>query len=158
MNLPFIDRIWSVRGSLTLDPFQSPAEAFGKLDGLFRAEGTSHKVEGDTLTFSKKDPLAQDKMATFNGGMLRVVEGGEGPELVYDLRSSALLFCFVLPFFFLGIAWLIKDSRTPAYVFAGLFTVLYVVGRILEPRLIKSVFRKRLSGETLPEGEVPLAQ
>lgn len=37
-------------------------------------------------------------------------------------------------------------SPTPAYVFAGIFVALYVGGRILEDRLIKSLFRKRLNG------------
>lgn len=37
-------------------------------------------------------------------------------------------------------------SPTPAYVFAGLFAALYLVGRILEDRLIKSLFRRRLAG------------
>jgi hypothetical protein len=37
-------------------------------------------------------------------------------------------------------------SPTPAYVFAGIFATLYVVGRILEDRLVKHLFRKRLSG------------
>jgi hypothetical protein len=39
-----------------------------------------------------------------------------------------------------------KPSPTPAYVFATMFAILYVVGRILEDRLAKSLFRKRLSG------------
>lgn len=39
-----------------------------------------------------------------------------------------------------------KPSPTPAYVFAGLFAVLYVVGRVLEDRLIKARFRKKLLG------------
>ena len=38
-------------------------------------------------------------------------------------------------------------SPTPAYVFAALFVVLYIGGRILEDHLIKSLFRKRLRGE-----------
>jgi len=37
-------------------------------------------------------------------------------------------------------------SPTPAYVFAGIFAALYVGGRILEDRLIKAQFRKRLLG------------
>jgi hypothetical protein len=39
-----------------------------------------------------------------------------------------------------------KGAPIPAYVFAGLFALLYVVGRILEDRLVKSLFRKRLMG------------
>ena len=39
-----------------------------------------------------------------------------------------------------------KPSPTPAYVFAAIFATLYVVGRILEDRLIKRVFRKKLTG------------
>jgi len=37
-----------------------------------------------------------------------------------------------------------KPSPTPAYVFAGIFVALYVVGRILEDRLVKALFRKSL--------------
>lgn len=37
-----------------------------------------------------------------------------------------------------------KHSPTAAYVFAGIFAVLYLVGRILEDWLIKRLFRKRL--------------
>lgn len=39
-----------------------------------------------------------------------------------------------------------KPSPTSAYVFAAIFATLYVIGRILEDRLIKSLFRKRLLG------------
>jgi hypothetical protein len=39
-----------------------------------------------------------------------------------------------------------KPSPTPAYVFAAIFATLYVIGRILEDRLIKTLFRKRLLG------------
>ena len=39
-----------------------------------------------------------------------------------------------------------KPSATPAYVFAGIFAFLYLVGRILEDRLVKALFRKRLFG------------
>lgn len=39
-----------------------------------------------------------------------------------------------------------RPSPTPAYVFAGIFAALYVGGRILEDRLIKRLFRKRLLG------------
>ncbi|BBC73932.1 conserved hypothetical protein [Altererythrobacter sp. B11] len=37
-------------------------------------------------------------------------------------------------------------SPTSAYVFAGIFAFLYLVGRILEDRLVRSRFRKRLQG------------
>jgi hypothetical protein len=39
-----------------------------------------------------------------------------------------------------------KPSPTPAYVFASLFALLYVVGRILEDRLVKARFAKSLLG------------
>lgn len=39
-----------------------------------------------------------------------------------------------------------KPTPTPAYVFAAIFATLYVVGRILEDRLIKALFKKRLLG------------
>jgi hypothetical protein len=39
-----------------------------------------------------------------------------------------------------------KHSPTTAYVFAGIFAALYVVGRILEDRLIRGLFRKSLFG------------
>lgn len=38
-------------------------------------------------------------------------------------------------------------SATPAYVFAGLFAALYLIGRILEAWLAKKLFRKALFGE-----------
>jgi hypothetical protein len=37
-----------------------------------------------------------------------------------------------------------KPSPTPAYVFAVMFAVLFVVGRVLEDRLIRRVFRRKL--------------
>lgn len=37
-------------------------------------------------------------------------------------------------------------SPTPAYVFAAIFATLYAIGRILEDRLVKALFRKRLLG------------
>lgn len=37
-----------------------------------------------------------------------------------------------------------KPSPTVAYVFAGIFATLYLIGRILEDRLVKRLFRKRL--------------
>jgi hypothetical protein len=81
--------------------------------------------------------------------------------------SRALLFCFLAPLLFLGIAQLTiainklqkpsaeaastsgKASDTapkPAYVFAAIFAALYAVGRILEDRLVKALFKESLLG------------
>ena len=193
MNLPFIDWIWHVRGSVTLSLGQSGDDVFNRLDPLFRQTGTSHQRTQDTLSFIKKAPAAQDKMSIFNRGALRIERGVAGSVLHYHLISRALLFCFLAPLLFLGIAQLTiainkwdkphpqdapkpvvrsmhpidkalgapvphtpnpadsgaerntkRPSPTPAYVFAGIFATLYVVGRILEHRMVKALFEKRL--------------
>jgi hypothetical protein len=193
MNLRFIDWIWHVRGSLALAPGQMSNDVFDRLDPLFRQTGTSHQRTNDTLTFTKKDHAAQDKMSIFDGGVLRVDKGVAGSVLRYHLISRALLFCFLAPLLFLSIAQLTvviakydkppheatkkhaamplnpidkalgapapdnskkddadsgkkgkKLSPKPAYIFAGIFASLYVVGRILEDWLIKARFKKRL--------------
>jgi hypothetical protein len=199
MNLRFVDWIWNVRGSLALAPGQSSNDAFDRLDPLFRESGTSHERTSDTLTFRKKDQVAQDRMSVFDGGVLQVEKGVAGAVLRYRLTSRALLFCFLAPLLFLGFAQLTivinkaekseaaktekkpekaeapmnpidkflgapapekpkkddkdkdkgrnkKPTPTPAYVFAGIFAALYVIGRILEDRLVKGLFRKRLLG------------
>lgn len=213
MNRRFIDWIWHVRGSVPLAPRQSAEEAFDRLAPLFRQVGTSHERADDMLVFTKKDQAAQDKMSVFDAGVLHVEQGTAGSVLRYCLTSRALLFCFLAPLLFLGLAQLTtivskyqkppaeaaekakkdkdvelpmnpidkalgapapekpkkdkkgdkgeddrkKLSPTPAYVFAGIFAVLYVVGRILEDMLVKGLFRKRLLAgpealsETLPE-------
>ena len=207
MNLRFIDWIWHVRGSLALAPGQSGNDAFDRLDPLFRQTGTSHQRTADTLTFSKKDQAAQDKMSVFDGGALRIEKGGAGSVLRYDLISRALLFCFLAPLLFLGIAQFTiviakydkppqeakkheaaaqlnpidkalgapapdkskkddedgggkkgkKLSPKPAYVFAGIFATLYLVGRILEDRLVLRLFKKALAGD-LTEAASPRAE
>ena len=195
MNLRFIDWIWRVRGSLALAPGQSSDDAFGRLDPLFDQAGTSHQRTSDTLTFSKKDHAAQDKMSVFDGGDLRIDQGVAGPVLRYRLTSRALLFCLLASIFFLATAPVTifinkfdkpphedhkkhttlvlnpidkalgapapdnskkskkeeakaaKDkmpSPTPGYVFAGIFATLYVVGRILEDRLVRGLFKRTL--------------
>jgi hypothetical protein len=200
VNLRFIDWIWHIRGSLVLAPGQSGDQAFDRLDPLFRQTGTSHQRTSDTLTFRKKDQAAQDKMSVFDGGVLRIEGGATGAVLRYHLTSRALLFCFLAPLLFLGIAQFTivvvkhqkpstdaaksekkdaqmppmnpidkalgapapekpkkdgadkaegknkKPSPTPAYVFAAIFAFLYLAGRILEDRLIKAQFKKRLLG------------
>ena len=106
MNLRFIDWIWMVRGSLSLPAGQSSDEAFDRLDPLFRQFGTSHHRTGDTLVFTKKDQAAQDKMSVFDGGVLRIEKGVAGSVLRYDMTSRILLFCFLAPLLFIGIAQL----------------------------------------------------
>lgn len=39
-----------------------------------------------------------------------------------------------------------KPTPTSAYVFSGIFATLYVVGRLLEDRLVRGLFRRSLSG------------
>ncbi|WP_430428406.1 hypothetical protein [Parasphingorhabdus sp.] len=200
MKLPFIDRIWRVKDSFPLDDQQSKSDVFKKLDPLFQTQGTSYQVKGDTLTFRKKNPAAQDKLATFTRGTLSVADREGRAELRYDLTSPALLACFLAPLLFLAFAQATvalgeyekskaeatsdsgkdakkdeeeekeiklhpldialgapepkkpdekdkddKFSPTTAYVIAGIFAALYFAGRILEPWLIKSTFRKKLS-------------
>jgi hypothetical protein len=210
MNLRFIDWIWHVRGSLALAPEQMSDDAFDRLDSLFRQPGTSHERTNDALIFRKKDQAAQDKMSVFDGGVLQIEKGVAGPVLRYNLVSRALLFCFLAPLLYLGIAQLTiannnlhkpsaeaantsgkasdtpqkpktknadvpvnpidkalgapapekpgkegadqsetddeKPSPKPAYVFAAIFAALYVVGRILEDRLVRALFKKSLLG------------
>lgn len=198
-----------MRSSLALDESLSPDEAFARLDPLLQTAGTQYEVAGDTLTYSKENPAAQDKLATFTSGTLTISQQGTGSRLSYDLGSTALLLCFLAPLLFLAFAQLAvtlsamdgpltedargvdkknkdedkeirlnwidqmlgapepeqpdekkdkekekekeeKHSPTPAYVLAGIFAVLYVVGRILEPWLIKRTFRSALTGVLSP--------
>jgi hypothetical protein len=203
VKVPFVDWIWRIRGTLPIDPPQSAADAFDKLDNLFQEPNTTYRVQGDTLTFSKGPQLPQDKMSVFDSGTLRVADG----TLRYDMMSRALLACFLAPllFFAVGHAGVAMDqwrnppevvkakaeaakkrskikaedvpmnpidqflgapkpdkkkkggeeigkrnrkpSMTTAYVFMGIFFALWVVGRILEHRLIHARFRKSLAGE-----------
>lgn len=199
MTPRFIDWIWHVRGSLALAPGQSSDEAFERLDPLFRQNGTTRRRTDDTLTFSKKDQAAQDKMSVFDGGILQIEQDVAGPVLRYHLTSRTLLFCFLAPLLFLAFAQLTiaiakyekpsseaaakaakkpakkdvlrvlnpidkflgapapkkpdknkkdedkKPSPTAAYVFAAIFATLYGVGRLLEDRLVRARFRKRLA-------------
>lgn len=206
MNLRFFDWIWHVRGIVPLAPGQSSEDAFDRLNPLFCQYGTSQERTNDTLVFRKKDQAAQDKMSVFDGGVLEVQRSVSGSVLRYRLASKAVLFCFLMPLFFIGIAQFTialgdyqkpspqaakaeaeaakklaakkvdvpmnpidkalgapapdkpkaakgapeggdkKSSPTSAYVFASIFALLYVVGRVLEDRLIKAQFRKHLLG------------
>lgn len=197
-NLRFLKSIWHIRGKLDLAPGQSRGEAFKRLTPLFQQTGTRHDRVGDTLTFSKTNPPAQDKMSIFDRGELQIEEDVRGSVLHYRLTSRALLFCFLAPLLFLGFAQLTitagklrtpsteeaskeakkkdvvlpqnpidkalgapapekpkkdgkdkeddKPSPTPAYVFAAIFAALYGIGRILEARLARSLFKTKLLG------------
>ena len=202
-NIPYLDRIWRAEGHVDLTETLAPAEAFDRLDPLFRTPGTDYAVEGDTLGYVKRNPAAQDKLATFTRGTLRVAPGaGGGTRLFFDVSSAALLLCFLAPLLFLGFAQLAetintyeraraeatakdkkdeakdkpvpqlhwidqmlgapapkdpkadKDKKkepkekiktTPAYVLAGLFLAIYLVGRFLEPWLLKRTLRAALA-------------
>lgn len=201
MKLHFIDWIWNVRGRIPLAPGQTAEIAISRLDPLFHEPGTTHARADRMLTFSKKDPAAQDRMSVFDSGVLVVEDDAAGPVLSYRLASRALLFCFLAPLLFLAFGQLTilagklerpaseaaqtaKDGKkkeeeavrelnpvdkflgapapekpkgdaagkakekmpspTPAYVFAALFAVLYAVGRILEAKLVRRLFSKRL--------------
>lgn len=195
MNTRFIDWIWNVRGSLPLPKGQSGEEALAQLSPLFLEPYTWHDRSGDTLTFTKTDPAAQDKMAVFDRGVLKVDSGAGDGVLHYHLTSRFLLFSFLAPLLFLFFGqlaiWTAKPEPTPAeaaakakeaaakplpqlhpidkflgapapekpkagepsrrkpsstaaYVLAGIFAALYVIGRILEAWLVKRLFLRRL--------------
>lgn len=202
MNLPYVDRIWRTQGELLVDESMAANEAFARLDPLFDASGTQVTVDGDTLTYAKSNPAAQDKLATFTRGTLRIDQREGRTFLQFDLSSTALLLCFLAPLLFLAFAQLAvvanaweqdgteasekakpeedkpktvaklnpidamlgapapedpskkkdkekdkdkgRHSPKPGYVLAGLFFVIYLVGRVLEPWLVKRTFRQAL--------------
>lgn len=215
LALPYIHRIWRAEGEVLLDQPLTPTEAFARLDPLLQAPGTTYAVEGDTLTYSKRNPAAQEKLATFTHGTFRVAQGPDGAaRLLFNVRSKALLLCFLAPLLFLAFAQLMvtvnawekasaeatqaagkdaekekdkakpvpelhpldqflgapapedpakkkkdKDEKdkekfdpVPAYVLAGLFFVVYLVGRVLEPWLLKRTLRTALASAR-PESE-----
>lgn len=204
LRLPYVEKIWRIEDSLTLEEALTPAEAFARLDPLFQTEGTRYAIEGDTLGYVKTNPRAQDKLATFTSGTLRVDPGEKTTRLTYQAASTALLLCFLAPLLFLFFAQVMeaandyerakaeasdgkqgkkdeakdqpvpklhpidvmlgapapedpkakKDKKkepkakfktTPAYVLSGLFFVIFLVGRVLEPWLLKRTFRRALS-------------
>lgn len=202
VNLPYLDRIWRVRSVLVLDEPVAPAEAFERLDPLFQTDGTDVSINGDTLTYKKTNPNAQDKLATFTRGTLRITQEESHSKLSYDVSSTALFLCFLAPLLFLAFSQLavvlntldppdVEDARgadadddddepkplhwidqalgapepeskedkeedeedeedekhspVAAYALAGIFALIYAVGRVLEPWLIKRTFRKALT-------------
>ena len=220
LRVPFIDRIWRVKSSLELDETLTAQEAYARLDPLLDQQGTEYTIDGDTLEYAKTNPAAQDKLATFTSGALKVVQTQGKTRLDYEVASTALFLCFLAPLAFLAFgqfAYLINElekpallaeleeekkkeeeegksedevielhwidqllgapepkqpgeededeesregeegrededeeevgnhSPTTAYVFAGIFFVIYLVGRILEPYLLKRTFRAFLT-------------
>jgi hypothetical protein len=202
--LRLIDWIWTVRGELPLPAGQGADEAFARLEPFFREPGTSFDQGAGTLTFTKKDPLAQDRMSIYDAGELRVEQQADHAILRYWMTSRSLLFCFLAPLLFIAFGQIIvgvgllvgpeteqadkkkkdekkdevrqlhwidqmlgapapekpkkdeKDKKkeegqknryspTSAYVFAGLFALLYIIGRILEDRLIRRRFLRSLT-------------
>lgn len=202
VNLSFVDWIWRIKGRMPIDRADTPDQAFAKLEDLFIEKNTQYAVDGDTLTFTKKNALPQDKMSIFDSGTLQVTGGA----LRYDMMSRALLACFLAPLFFyaLGYAGVAMDnwrnppevakakaeaakkrslvkpedvpmhavdkllgapspekkkdgeelgkrnrkpSMTTAYTYMGIFFALWIIGRILEHKLIHNRFRKKLMGE-----------
>lgn len=99
MNLPAFDWIWRIKGKIKIEPTQTPTEAFAKIEDLFAEKNTTHWIEGDTLTFTKRNSLPQDKMSIYDSGTLRVSNG----QLHYNLMSRALLACFLAPLFFFAL-------------------------------------------------------
>jgi hypothetical protein len=221
VNARLIDWIWHVRGSVPLVPEESGDDAFDRLEPLFQKPGTSHERTDSTLAFRKRDAVAQDRMAVFDGGVLTIEPGPAGQVLRYEMRSRALLACFLVPLLFLAFAQIPvalnkyekptaaeaaakkkkeeeaerkkgerqlnpidkmlgapepekpgkdkkegdkakkeedegKHSPMTAYISAGLFAVLYIVGRILEDRLVKRLFKTTLQAQRRlsPQGRV----
>lgn len=202
-KLPLIDHIWRVRGEVAVDPALSADDAFARIDPLLRTPGTTIVAEDGALVYSKHNPAAQDKLATFTRGRMWIERAGSGAVLRFDLFSHALLLCFLAPLLFLGFAqmaeainaWEAADkgaeqsekkkdekkqpvvrelnpvdkflgapepedpskkkdkkkdkgrhSSTEAYVIAGVFFAIYLVGRWLEPWLVRRRLRAALSG------------
>ena len=204
VKLPLIDNIWRVRGAVPIDPAMSAEEAFARIDPLLRTPGTAVDHEGGALVYSKHNPAAQDKLATFTRGRMWIERAGAGAVLRFDLFSHALLLCFLAPLLFLGFAQMAiainaweasgteasekaekKDEKKPpvvkklhpideflgapapedpskkkkdekkdkgrhspdeGYVLAGIFAAIYLVGRWLEPFLLRRRLRAALAG------------
>jgi hypothetical protein len=218
MRLPYIDRIWRVQGQLPLDAPLQAADAFARLGPLFQTPGTDVAIDGDVLTYRKRNPAAQDKLATFTRGRLGIEDRAGATVLHFDVSSTALLLCFLAPLLFLAFGQLAevanawekadaeevqktekdeekpkpkptlnpidqmlgapepedpakkqekdkakdkdkgKHSPTPAYVLAGLFALIYLVGRVLEPWLLKRTLTKALApdGANVHDSAAPL--
>ena len=217
--MKLFDWIWKVEGAIALPPGVDADTAFERLEPMLHEPGTTLERGGEGLHYSKKDPVAQDKLAVFEKGELLVEETESGGVLRWRLTSRALLACFLAPLLFLGFAQLNisvgkyekakaeaaekadaakkkkdekkdeevktlhpidkflgapepekpkkdkkkekdendKFSPTAAYVFAGIFATLWLVGRLLEAWLVKRRFRRLLWGDEVAFEEGPPA-
>lgn len=140
MKPRFIDWIWHVEGSLALAPGQTNDDAFGRLDPLFRQNGTHYDRLKDRLTFQKRDQAAQDRMSIFDSGILRIEKGPQGSVLHYRLVSRALLFCFLAPLLFLS--------------FAG---ATIVIGKLESPSIEAKKKPETKKDEALPQNPIDKA-
>lgn len=224
VRLPYLDRIWRLKSSLELEDRLSADEVFQRLEPLLQTQGTEFAVQGQSLTYVKTNPAAQDKLATFTAGTLVVDHKDAKTRLSYNLTSTALFLCFLAPFVFLAFAQLVNFVNTlekpgllaeqaarereqadngdeeeiiqlhwidellgapapkqpgeedeeerrgrgrsaergeeevepnhspeTAYAFAGIFSLIYLVGRVLEPYLLKRTLRAALTSVDDPE-------
>ncbi|WP_448585115.1 hypothetical protein [Thermaurantiacus sp.] len=212
LRIPWVERIWRIRGSIPLEDPLGPAEAFARLEPLFQTADTRLTRQADQLEYEKTNPRPQDRLATFTTGVIRIIWQDGRPALHYEAASTALFLCFLAPFFFLAFAqgmealnrWESakaeqaetpkaekeekakpppklhpidvmlgappprdpkedkdkeKFETRPVYVMAGLFVAIYVVGRILEPWLLRRTFRTALAEppRTAPARDRPRA-
>lgn len=207
MNLTYFEWIWCIKGKMPVEATEPPAQVLSKVESLLGANDTNYRIDGDTLTFTKKNAVPQDKLSVFDRGTLRVSNG----VFHYHLVSKALLACFFAPLFFFvlghaGVAmdqWrnppevvkakqeaakkrsLVKPEDVPmsaidkflgaptpekkktgeeigkrnrkpsmetAYNWMGIFFALWIAGRILEHKLVHNLFRKKLAGEQVAQG------
>lgn len=201
-----IDWIWTVRDEVPVPEGMGADEAMARIAPQFASSEYQVQRSADGLAYANPSPAAQDTLSVFERGGIRVEDGATGKVLRYRLTSRFMLFCFLLPFVFIGFGQLTlavgeyqkaqaeakekaagakkddkkkdepvltlhpidkflgapapekpkdgeggsrkrKPSATAAYVFSGIFAFLYLVGRFLEPWLVRRMFRRRLAGE-----------
>jgi hypothetical protein len=104
LSLPVIDHIWRVRGEVPIAPPLTPDEALARIAPLLDTPGSSYAITGPRLDYVKRNPAAQDKLATFTRGRFEVATRGARQVLRYDVFSHALLLCFLAPLLFLAFA------------------------------------------------------
>ncbi|MBF9152038.1 hypothetical protein I2488_13580 [Novosphingobium sp. 1Y9A] len=200
-----IDWIWTVRDEVPVPEGMGADEALARIAPVFERPGYQVQAGTEGLSYANPSPAAQDTLSVFEKGALRIEDAPTGKVLRYRLTSRIMLFCFLLPFVFIGFGQLTlavadyqkakaeakekaegtkkdekkdepvltlhpidkflgapapekpkdgegksrkrKPSATAAYVFSAFFAILFVIGRSLEPWLVRRMFRRRLAGE-----------